>query len=152
MNLIQKLLGAKTPEDAGAEPQERIQVATCVLLLELAHADGEFHAMEETLIQNLLQQRFGLCGQATAELMDFARQERDASLDMYQFAREINRNFSIDEKLEILESLWRIVYADGVMDKYEEYLMRQLSSLLRLSHRQMIDAKLKVRDEVRAAR
>ena len=151
LNRIKSLLGSGgnvKPE----EGKERIQVATCVLLLEMAHTDGEFHAMEGTLIQNLLQQKFDLSEAATAELMDFARQEREESLDLYQFAKQINENFTIEEKLEVLEVLWRIIYADGVLDKYEDYLVRQLATLLRLSHRQMIDAKVRVLDEIRPDR
>ncbi|MBW2563131.1 MAG: TerB family tellurite resistance protein, partial [Deltaproteobacteria bacterium] len=48
------------------------------------------------------------------------------------------------EKIEIIETLWRIVYVDGKMDQYEHYLMNMLKKLLRLSHDQLIDAKLKV--------
>ncbi len=48
------------------------------------------------------------------------------------------------EKIEIIEILWRIVYVDGKMDEHEHYLMNKLSNLLRLSHNQLIEAKLKV--------
>jgi len=56
----------------------------------------------------------------------------------------INENYSNEEKIEIIETLWRIVYVDGKMDQYEHYLMNKLKNLLRLSHDQLIDAKLKV--------
>jgi len=151
LNRIKNLLSS----NHSAEPEakhERIQVATCVLLLEMAHTDGEFQEMEGALIQDLLRQKFDLSEKATAELMEYAHQEREVSLDLYQFARQINENFTLDEKLEVMEVLWRIIYADGVLDKYEDYLARQLSALLRLSHRQMIDAKVKVLDEIRPDR
>lgn len=151
LNRIKTLLASGPAADPEAE-HERIHVATCVLLLEMAHTDGEFHAMEGTLIQDLLRHKFDLSEQATAELMEYARQEREVSLDLYQFARQINENFTPDEKLEMMEVLWRIIYADGVLDKYEDYLVRQLATLLRLSHRQMIDAKVKVLDEIRPER
>jgi uncharacterized tellurite resistance protein B-like protein len=151
LNRIKSLLGSGPSAQPEAE-HERIQVATCVLLLEMAHTDGEFHAMEGTLIQDLLRHKFDLSEAATAELIDFARQKREESLDLYQFARQINENFSIDEKLDVMEVLWRIIYADGVLDKYEDYLVRQLATLLRLSHRQMIDVKVRVLDEIRPER
>lgn len=150
-NRIKSLLGSG-PADEPVVEKERIQVATCVLLLEMAHTDGEFHAMEAILIQDLLQRRFELSEVAAAELMDFAHREREQSLDLYQFAKQINENFSPGEKLEVMETLWRIVYADGVLDKYEDYLVRQLATLLRLSHRQMIDVKVRVLDELRPDR
>jgi uncharacterized tellurite resistance protein B-like protein len=151
LNRIKTLLASGPSAEPEAE-HERIQVATCVLLLEMAHTDGEFHSMEGTLIQDLLQHKFDLSEKATDELMEYARQEREASLDLYQFAKQINENFTLDEKLEMMDVLWRIIYADGVLDKYEDYLVRQLATLLRLSHRQMIDAKVKVLDEIRPDR
>lgn len=68
----------------------------------------------------------------------------EESVDLWQFADLINKNYTPDEKVAIIEILWQIVYVDGKMDEHEHYLMNKLSSLLRLSHNQLIDAKLKV--------
>lgn len=73
-----------------------------------------------------------------------AEKELDGSVDLWQFARLVNANYSFEEKIEIIETLWRIVYVDGKIDKYEHYLMNKLENLLRLSQSQLIDAKLKV--------
>jgi len=68
----------------------------------------------------------------------------ETSIDLWQFSKKINENYSIDEKIEIIESLWQIVFIDEKMDKHENYLMHKLSALLRLSHKQLMDAKLRV--------
>jgi uncharacterized tellurite resistance protein B-like protein len=141
------LTGGPAPEPK--QEHERVQVATCVLLLEMAHADEEFHQMEELLIRDLLQQKFELSPGCAAELIEFAQQQRQESLDLHQFARQINADFTIEEKEEVMEVVWRIVYADGVLDQHEDYLVRKIATLLRLSHRQMIAAKVRVLDEVR---
>jgi uncharacterized tellurite resistance protein B-like protein len=145
--LRKMLTGGPAPEPK--QEHERVQVATCVLLLEMAHADDEFHHMEELLIRDLLQQKFALSPECTAELIEFAQQQRQESLDLHQFARQINADFTIVEKEEVMEVVWRIVYADGVLDQHEDYLVRKIATLLRLSHRQMIAAKVRVLDEVR---
>jgi uncharacterized tellurite resistance protein B-like protein len=137
---------------AVAEPQQehkRVQVATCCLLLEVAHADKQLHDLEEQTIRDLLAHKFDLDDELIAELIDYARGELDESLDLYQFAREINANFSIDEKYEVMEAIWRIIYADGVLDRYEDALARQISTLLRLDQRKSIDLKVKILDEQR---
>jgi uncharacterized tellurite resistance protein B-like protein len=54
--------------------------------------------------------------------------------------------------MEMMEALWRLIYADGVLDKYEDYLVRQLATLLGLAHGEMIEAKVKVLDELRPDR
>jgi len=114
----------------------------------MAHADEEFHAMEQTLVSDLLQRKFEISGQDVTELIEYARVQRQQSLDLFQFTRQIKEHFSRPEKLEMMESLWRLIYADGVLDKYEDYLVRQLATLLGLAHGEMIEAKVKVLDEL----
>lgn len=127
---------------------DRVQVATCALLLEVAHSDGHYQAVEARVVHDLLAEKFNLSPAAVADLVDFAHQQREESLDLYQFTREINAHFSNDEKLAIMDGIWRIIYADGTLDKYEDALARQLADLLRLSHRDVIDLKVKVLDEI----
>jgi len=69
-------------------------------------------------------------------------------VDLWQFARLINENYANEEKIEIIETLWRIVYVDGKMDQYEHYLMNKLKNLLRISHSQLIDMKVKVKHSI----
>ena len=145
---IARMLGG----GAQAEPQQahkRIQVATCCLLLEVAHADKELHDLEEETIRDLLAHKFDLDDELVAELIDYARGQLDASPGLYQFAREINANFSVVEKYEVMEAVWRIIYADGVLDRYEDALARQITTLLRLDQRKAIDLKVKILDEQR---
>ena len=77
-------------------------------------------------------------------MMAEADRELEESVDLWQFADLINQNFTTEEKIELIEQLWRIVYVDGKMEAHEHYLMNKLSNLLRLSHSQLIDAKLKI--------
>jgi uncharacterized tellurite resistance protein B-like protein len=151
LNRIKSLLAGGAAPEPGRE-RERIQVATCVVLLEMAHADEQLHELEEALVRDLLQRKFDLPAADVTELMELARRERSASLDLFQFTRRINDEFSRAEKLEIMETLWRVVYADGMLDQHEDYLVRQLATLLRLGHHEMIEAKVKVLDELRPDR
>lgn len=148
--MFHKLLNLLTTAPAAAEVdrQDRIQVAVAVLLLEMAHADRNFQPLEARLIEELLQNEFGLAPDAAAELVDAAEEVRSESLDLQQFTSLINQHFSLEEKLQVMEGLWRLVYADGQLDKYEDALARQLTGLLRLSPRQAIDLKVKVLDEI----
>lgn len=131
---------------------ERVQVATCALLLEVAHSDGRFQAVEAQVVNDLLAEKFSLSSSAVAELIDHAHEHRAAAHDLFQFAREINAHFSYAEKLDVLEGIWRIIYADGTLDKFEDSLARQLSSLLRLDDSDALACKLKVLDEMRSVR
>ena len=127
---------------------ERVQVATCALLMEVAHSDGHYQSVEAKVVHDLLAKKFNLSPGAVAELIDYSHQHREESLDLFQFAREINAHFSREEKLDVMEGVWRVIYADGTLDKFEDALARQLASLLRLDHKDVIARKLKILDEV----
>ena len=123
-----------------------IRVATCALLVEIASIDEEFTQAEMDTLLSILEQKYGLSKEYADALFVEAKKELSESLDLWQFAKLINQNYSNEEKIEIIEMLWRIVYVDGKMDEYEHYLMNKLKNLLRISHDQLITAKLKVRD------
>ena len=144
---IIRLLNSETIADQ-QQGHERIQVATCALLLEMAHADKSLHTLEEQVVHDLLAEKFNLASEAVDELVEYAQQARGESVDLFQFARVINEHFSIEDKHEVMEALWRIVYADGVLDKHEDALARQLSALLRISPKKSIELKIKILDEL----
>jgi uncharacterized tellurite resistance protein B-like protein len=121
-----------------------IRVAICALFVEIARIDETFTQTEMETILSILKEKYGLSQEHADALIAEAEKELEESVDLWQFSRLINENYSNEEKIEIIETLWRIVYVDGKMDKYEHYLMKKLKNLLRLSHDQLIEAKLKV--------
>jgi uncharacterized tellurite resistance protein B-like protein len=143
---LKTIFGARESENALFTPA---QLALCAVFLEAAHADGTFGDAERGLIRREAAVRFGLDEDATEDLLAEAERRREESPDLFLFAREINASFALNDKLSLIETLWRIIYSDGVLNRYEDTLARELASLLHLSHQQLIDAKLKVLDEIR---
>jgi uncharacterized tellurite resistance protein B-like protein len=135
---------AKIPEAANQTTAHDIRVATCALFVEIARIDEKFTEAEMDTILSILKERYGLSPELADALIAEAEREIEKSVDLWQFARRINENYSNEEKIEIIETLWRIVYVDGKMDQYEHYLMNKLQNLLRLTHDQLIAAKLKI--------
>ena len=129
---------------AGLDPQHDIRIATCALFLEMARIDGKFTPQEMETVLSIMKEKYGLSGEHADALVAEADKELEDSVDLWQFARLINENYSVDEKMEVIETLWQMVYVDGKMDEYEHYLMNKLKNLLRLSHDQLIAAKKKV--------
>ena len=123
-----------------------IRVATCALFLEMANIDGEFSEMERRHVVSILKRDFGLSDEEAGSLLDASEEELKGSIDLWQFTNLINQNYSMDEKIRIIESIWEIVYTDGKLEKHEDYLAHKLANLLRLTHKQLIEAKLKVKD------
>ena len=126
------------------DPQRVLTVAVCALFFEMGRIDDRFTTEEMAHVLSVLTDKYGLSAETAEAMLEEAEQALDDSVDLWQFARVINENYSVAEKERLIEQLWQIVYVDGKMDKYEHYLMSKLSNLLRLSHKQLIDAKLKV--------
>lgn len=124
---------------------DKVAVATCALLLEMAHSDDEFSEIEENEIKRIMKSEFELSENKVDEIIELSNEERKESLDLWQFTNLINEKFSKQEKIDVIEYIWRVVYADDKVDKYEEYLVRRLSGLLNIDHKDMIDAKLRVK-------
>jgi len=121
-----------------------VLVATCAIFVEMARIDEKFTPAEVDTIISILREKYGLSREHADALLAEADKELEESLDLWQFASLINKNYSVDEKIEIIETLWQMVFVDGKMDRYEHYLMTKLKNLLRLSQDQLINAKLKV--------
>ncbi len=134
----------ETSKDQKQSTGHDVRVATCALFVEMARIDEKFTQAEVDTVISILKEKYGLSQEHADALLAEADNELADSVDLWQFARLINENYSVDEKIEIIETLWQMVYVDGKMDKYEHYLMNKLKNLLRLSHDQLINAKLKV--------
>lgn len=134
-----------TPDDC----QERIRIATCVLMLEVATIDEEFTDEERDRILALIGERYALSESDAVELMNAAQASRDESVDVWKFTHQLNTLCDEAERIHIVEEVWRVVMADGGIHGHESHFMRQLSTLLNLARPQVMDAKTKVLAEER---
>ncbi len=148
IDLVKRLFsGADAqPKRHGAPDQDRVLVATCALLLEIAAIDGEFSAPEQDAIMETLERTYGLGSRDAASILEEARSEVKNGIDLWRFARVINQEFSETEKITVIESVWKVIYADSRLDGHEDHLVHRLAGLLRLSHSQLIETKLRVKN------
>ena len=151
-NNLKQLFSPDTPDaqDNQNTSHERLKIATCVILLEIAHADDDFCDEERKHIVEMLGSRFSLSPDEANELIEYATAARSESQDLWQFTNQINEACTKDEKMGIIEEVWRVVFADGGIGGHENHLTHQLGRLLNLTHGQVIDLKLKVLEELRA--
>jgi len=126
---------------------ERLQVATCIILLEVAKSDDEFSSIEKATVKAILKKKFDVSAEAVEELMEMASRKREESVDLWQFTNFINQNYTKEEKIKIVESAWRVIYADEKLNGYEDHFVHKLAKLLQLDHSELIEAKLKIKYE-----
>ena len=147
IDLMKKFFGkslSTDPENRGGEGPHDIRVATCALFLEMASIDGEFSDSEREAIVSILKEDHNLSDENIAALLEAAKKELEQSIDLWKFTNQINQNYTKEEKIRVIEMVWKIVYTDGKLDKHEDYLVHKLAKLLRLDHKELIEAKLKI--------
>ena len=133
-----------------AEPQESdrghgLELATAALLVEIARADYRDEVVENELIFNLLKEHFTLSPEEAEVLLNDAAEEVDHAVSLQGFTRLLHENLSPDEKLRVLEMLWRVALADEHLDRHEDHLIRRVADLLYIPHGDVIRVRNRVR-------
>jgi Uncharacterized protein conserved in bacteria len=130
--------------DAGTSEHQQ-QLACAALLIEVAVVDQEFDASELKTLTGILEQKFGISAEECSTLITLAQAECEQATSMYQFTQLVNDSCTPENKFELIKGMWAIAYADGDLDKYEEYVVRKVSELIYVSHSDFIRAKLAAR-------
>ena len=128
-------------EAADARQKKTLELATAVLMIEISLADDHIDDREREEMKRQLKQGFDLDEAVIAELIDLAEKEADHAVSLYEFTRLLNDTLSMEKRVEMIRSLWRVAYADSVLDKYEEYYIRKVADLLYVAHSDYIKSK-----------
>ncbi|CUB03465.1 tellurite resistance TerB family protein [Marinomonas fungiae] len=123
------------------------QRAVAALLLEVIIADNEIHPDEEQVAKASIKAVSDL-GEDVDQLFDEVKSSIRDAHDAYQFTKVINEQASLEQKFELLKCLWRVAYADGSLDAYEDHRIRKISELLFMQHSEFIQAKLAAKEEM----
>ncbi len=133
--------------DSAREETERVddtRLAAAALLVHASTIDGYVEEAETERLQSVLKDRYGLSDDQLHELVVAAeRSERDA-VDIYSFTSKLKKALSEEDRLDIIEMMWEIAFADGEVHGYEENLIWRTAELLGVSSRERIRARKKV--------
>jgi uncharacterized tellurite resistance protein B-like protein len=128
--------------------QHTTQLAAAILLIEVSRADFEISSDEQQVIINVLTKQFSLSKDEADKILHYGLDEHDEYTSSHAFIRLLNEELDAQSKLGLLKGLWRVAYADGVLDKYEEYHIRKIADWLYLSHAEFIRVKHQVLAEL----
>ena len=128
------------------DPDASARCAAAALLLEMAHMDDTMAPVEQAAIFNAVRASFDLSPEQTEELIACAHEEREQATDYHQFTSLITANFDAAQRANLIERLWQVAYADQVLCKHEEYLVRKVANLLYVPHSVFISTKLRAMD------
>ena len=138
----------KPESDAEGDSLHAVRIATAVLLEEMMRADYQCLPEEKQTAIDLLQQEFQLTKEESREIGMLAAEKTDAAVSLHEFTSLIDKSFSAAQKIKVVEMLWRVAFADKVLDKYEEHLVRKIADLLHVRHKDFIQAKHRASGDV----
>ena len=127
--------------DSLALTDHQKQLAISALLLEIAMADHHFSEIEANKLNQLLAQKFSLTTNEIADLIDLAKNESHDATSLHQFTQIVNTQCSASDKFRLIIAMWEMAYADGDLDKYEDYMIRKVADLIYVPHSEFIRAK-----------
>ena len=135
---------------AGSQsPQERehtLQLATAVLLVEVMRVDGNMSTAQHGAIMTALRERFALPDDALAQLVERALRVAETANDYYQFTSNMNEQFTQAQKIQVVESMWQVAYADAHLDENEISLIGKIAELLYVTQGEYIAAKMRAKE------
>jgi uncharacterized tellurite resistance protein B-like protein len=145
MSLLDNLKQAFFKNSDGSDHQpnkdELNHIAAAALMIEIAIMDDHFDEKELAVLTQELITQFKLDAGKIGQLITTAQDKNTNATSLYEFTRQINDEFSLTEKFDLVAGMWRIAFADGDLDKYEEYMIRKVSDLIHMHHNDFIRAK-----------
>ena len=132
------------PAPSSPTDEHRLQVATAALLVEVMRLDGQGDAERRAILESV-RRHFALSDDEAASLVALAEAEARDAVDYYQFTSLINRSFSAEQKVHVVELMWRVAYADAMLSAHEQHVIRKIADLLYVSHGDYIAAKLRAK-------
>lgn len=127
------------------------QLAVAALLVEVAMADHQFSEVELGNLTTILERKFSLSHDELNELIGLAKNETNHATSLHQFTQLINQYCTTEEKFKLMKAMWEMAYADGNLDKYEDYIIRKVADLIYVPHTEFIRAKSLVKTSLLGA-
>jgi len=140
---ILKLLSGEEGLSSPSQSSDSLQVAVAALLVEAARMDDRFEGPERHMIERLLMARFDLSADAAGTLLHSAEAEVTRSTQLFPFTSLTVKRLDETERTRVIEMLWEVAYADGVLDPQEDMLVRRIAGLIHVPDRARGEARLR---------
>ena len=144
-NVITSVWKDKPDEPKAKDIDDKIALG--VLLWVVAEADEKFLPEEEEKIKEVLRQHSEIAKEDMPVVLTSIQQAAKERIDLYRFTHEVSENLHYEMKMSILENLFRVACADKDLDNRELEVIRKISGLFKLTHKDFIDSKIKVKKE-----
>lgn len=120
------------------------KIAAAALLVSAAAMDADFGPEEKETVRTILGRSFDLDETETAELLALGTREEEEAVDLFGWTRTLKEAYDEDARIQLIENLWEVVYADGVLHEYEASLLRRVTGLIYVPDRAAGEARKRV--------
>ncbi len=144
-DLFDTLLAPPAEVVGAGSPTHRLHLATAVLLVEVMRADTDCTEAERRAVLRVLQQRFALADDEVARLVELAEHSARHATDFHAFTSALNERLDHDQKVQVVEAMWAVAYADGQLTAHENHVLWRVADLLHVPHGAYIHAKLRAK-------
>lgn len=147
INFIKNIFKKNSEEIEIIDDQNEVMIAAVSLMIEVSLADNIMDLTEINQLKKVLLDKFNITELKIDELIESGSKNQESSTSLYEFTRKINDEYDFSNKEKLITSMWEIAYADGNIDKYEEYVIRKVSDLIYVSHEDFIKSKQRAKNE-----
>jgi uncharacterized tellurite resistance protein B-like protein len=145
---LKDFFNAEMQTKENKDPEKELQRACAMLLMEVSRADFELVETEKDKVASLLKSLFDLSDETLAELVEYSEEKSKDTISDYPFTSLINEHYDYDQRVNLLSLMWKVAYADGDLDKYEDSVIRRVADLLYIAHSDFVKTKLAVAEQL----
>jgi len=127
------------------EMRKTMNLISGALMVEVMAADHDFNSEEELKLKEILLNRFEIPENEIKKISEQMKKRADDATSLYEYTSLINENFNREEKLDLIRNLWAIAFADKILDRYEDSVIRRVCELTYVSHSDFIKTKLEMK-------
>jgi len=134
------------PSPSPAARAHAVQLAAAVLLVEVVRAETAMDDAERTTMVTALRNKFALRDDELERLLELAVTTSRTAYDYQRFTGHLNDHFTQDQKVQLVEAMWQVAYADAHIDANENHTISKVAGLLHVTHGEYIAAKLRAKE------
>jgi uncharacterized tellurite resistance protein B-like protein len=138
---IRDFFESSVAPERGEPSRHALELATAALLIEVVRADAGITNDERAEVERAVRDQFQLSAEEAGTLTRLAEEEVAQANDLFQFTSLINRTFSQEQRVRVIELMWRAALADAHISAHEQHVLRRIAGLLHVPDGDYVAAK-----------
>ena len=118
-----------------------VELTASILAYEIARSDGDISESELSLLYDEIKKISAKVGKKEEKILEIIEGYSKNSVSFYEFISDINKNYSKEDKLSLIQFLYDVAYADKILEVSEERLIRRISDLIKIKDIEVLKIK-----------